>query len=217
MREGALRDDVPPAIYIPVTQRSTDALYVVVRGTLPSSMLTTLVRETDRSMDPNLPIAEVRTSTTSWQTVWRRSASRRRCWGRLPPGVAAGRRWAVQVISYSVAQRTQELGVRAALGARPSDLMRLVFRQGTGVLVAGLAAARSRRSVFRAHRQSAGGIGPRDPATFAVAGPCSRSWRSRQPLSPPYERLEATPPGVARGIGALVGVTAPDPCFGMCS
>ena len=43
------------------------------------------------------------------------------------------------VISYAVAQRTQELGVRAALGAQRADLMRLVLRQSVGFTAAGLA------------------------------------------------------------------------------
>jgi putative ABC transport system permease protein len=43
------------------------------------------------------------------------------------------------VLSYVVAQRTRELGIRAALGARPQDLIRLVLRQGMGTTIAGLA------------------------------------------------------------------------------
>jgi putative ABC transport system permease protein len=43
------------------------------------------------------------------------------------------------VLSYVVAQRTRELGIRAALGARPQDLLRLVLRQGLGTTIVGLA------------------------------------------------------------------------------
>jgi predicted permease len=172
MREGALRDDVPPAIYIPVTQRSSDALYVVVRGTLPSSMLTTLVRETVSSMDPNLPIAEVRTLDdilANGVATERVTASLLGTFAGLALLLAAVGLYGV--ISYSVAQRTQELGVRAALGAQQSHLMRLVFRQGTGVLLAGLAAGAVAAFGFSGLIASQlYGIGPRDPATFAVAG-----------------------------------------------
>src|SRR5688572_8912275 len=172
MREGALRDDVPPAIYIPVTQRSIDALCVVVRGTLPTSKLTAIVRETVSAMDPNLALAEVRTLDdilANGVATERVTASLVGMFAALALLLAAVGLYGV--ISYSVVQRTQELGVRAALGARQSDLMRLVFRQGTGVLIAGLAVgvvAAFGLSGFIARQLY--GIGPRDPATFVVAG-----------------------------------------------
>ncbi|HEV8385173.1 MAG TPA: FtsX-like permease family protein, partial [Candidatus Acidoferrales bacterium] len=43
------------------------------------------------------------------------------------------------VISYTVAQRSREMGVRLALGARPQEILRLVIRQGTAPVVAGIA------------------------------------------------------------------------------
>jgi ABC-type antimicrobial peptide transport system permease subunit len=172
MREGALRDDVPPAIYIPFTQRSIDALYVVVRGALPSPMLTTIVRETVRSMDPNLPLAEVRTIEdilANGVSTERVTASLLGTFAGLALLLAAVGLYGV--ISYSVAQRTQELGLRAALGARQFDLMKLVFRQGTGVLAAGLAVgALGAFGLSGLIASQLYGIGPRDPATFVVAG-----------------------------------------------
>ena len=172
MREGALRAEVPPAIYIPITQRSSDAMYVVIRGALPSPALTAILRETVRSMDANLPLAQVRTLDdimANGVATERVTASLLGTFAGLALLLAAVGLYGV--ISYSVAQRTQELGVRAALGARQSDLMRLVFRQGTGVLVAGLAVGAVVAFGFSGLIASQlYEIGPRDPATFAIAG-----------------------------------------------
>ena len=172
MREGALRDDIPPAMYIPFTQRSVDALYVVVRGAVPSPQLTTIVRETVGSMDPNIALAEVRTIDdilANGVATERVTASLLGTFAGLALLLAAVGLYGV--ISYSVAQRTQELGLRAALGARQSDLMALVFRQGTGVLVAGLVVgALGAFGLSGLIANQLYGVGPRDPATFAIAG-----------------------------------------------
>jgi putative ABC transport system permease protein len=74
------------------------------------------------------------------------------------------------VMSYAVSQSTRELGLRMALGARGSDLLRLIMSQGLlltmiGVLAGGLAAlALSRLLGYLLYR-----VSPRDPMTFAVA------------------------------------------------
>jgi putative ABC transport system permease protein len=71
------------------------------------------------------------------------------------------------VVSYSVAQRGRELAVRSALGATRRDIMRLVFRQGAVVTVAGVAAG---LLLAAALTRSVGallfGVTPYDPATF---------------------------------------------------
>ena len=73
------------------------------------------------------------------------------------------------VISYTAAQRTHEMGIRAALGASAGDLRKLIFREGMRLALIGLplgligtlAAARILSSMIY-------GIGPNDPLTIAV-------------------------------------------------
>lgn len=74
------------------------------------------------------------------------------------------------LLAYSVAQRTRELGVRAALGAQRRDLTRLVLGQGLGVTLAGLVAGLAGAAVFtRLLGSLLYGISALDPPTFAAA------------------------------------------------
>jgi putative ABC transport system permease protein len=73
------------------------------------------------------------------------------------------------VISYSVAQRTHELGIRLALGADRATILRLVLRQGLVLVSIGAAIGLAGSvAVLRALAGLMRGIAPRDPATLAV-------------------------------------------------
>jgi len=74
------------------------------------------------------------------------------------------------VLSYSVSQRRRELGVRAALGASPRDLVAIVVREGMTVAVAGLAAGLAGAAlVTRFMREALFGVQPLDAASFMAA------------------------------------------------
>jgi ABC-type antimicrobial peptide transport system permease subunit len=73
------------------------------------------------------------------------------------------------VLSYSVAQRTREIGVRAALGARPSDIIGLVVRQGVVVTLIGLAAGLgAATALVRYIGTMLYGVTTRDPLSYVL-------------------------------------------------
>jgi predicted lysophospholipase L1 biosynthesis ABC-type transport system permease subunit len=72
------------------------------------------------------------------------------------------------VIAYSVAQRTQEIGIRRALGARYADILRLVLRQGLILAIAGIVlGAAGGLALTRFLKSLLFGVSSTDPATFA--------------------------------------------------
>ncbi|MDB4909376.1 MAG: hypothetical protein JWO39_199 [Gemmatimonadetes bacterium] len=139
MREGPLNAPAIPAIYIPVAQRPSSAMFLVVRAAGDPASLVPSIRSVMRAVDSHLPLANIRTLD---EIVGADVASQRLTTSILAIFAALALLLAAVglygVISYSVLQRTQELGVRAALGARRKDLMRLVLSQSAGFTIAGI-------------------------------------------------------------------------------
>lgn len=72
------------------------------------------------------------------------------------------------VMAYNVAQRTQEVGVRMAIGAQPPDILRLVVRQGSALAALGIAVGLALAlAVSRFLAAFLYGVSPFDPLTFA--------------------------------------------------
>ncbi|HEX7121628.1 MAG TPA: FtsX-like permease family protein [Gemmatimonadaceae bacterium] len=98
------------------------------------------------------------------------------------------------VISYSVARRTRELGVRAALDARRGDLLGLVVRQGlylvgAGLVVGGVAAM----GLGAVMANQPYGVGPRDPATFVGVAVVTAVVATMATLVPGWRATRADP------------------------
>ena len=139
MREGPLNAPPAPAMYIPLAQRPSSAMYLVVRAKGDPHSVVTAIRSAMRAVDPRLPLSNIRTLD---EIVSADVASERLTTSVLAIFAALALLLAAVglygVISYSVLQRTQELGIRAALGARRNDLMRLVLSQSAGFTIAGI-------------------------------------------------------------------------------
>ncbi len=142
---------------------------LVVRGE-SARMLPPLLRAALREADPAIPLARVRTMAEVVST----SVAERRFQMALALAFACTALMLTAlgvygVVSYSVARRGSELGIRAALGAGASDLYRLAFREGMLPVAAGLAAGIA--AALAGGRLLASllfEVGARDPATIAA-------------------------------------------------
>jgi putative ABC transport system permease protein len=126
-------------IYQPYAQRPLPFGSLVIRSVVDPSSLASAARAAVQSLDGDLPVSSVETLN---DIVGENVAPRRLSVMLL--GSFAGLALVLAaigiygVMSYSVIQRTQELGVRIALGAQPGDILRLVMRSGMTLLLLGL-------------------------------------------------------------------------------
>jgi putative ABC transport system permease protein len=135
VRHEDLESKVPVAVYETESQSTFDSMYFGVRTTGSPESLISGVRSVIRNLDSELPLDAVGTVDTLVET----SLSQRR-FAMLLMAIFAGLAMALAmvgiygVLSYSVTQATQEIGIRLALGAQRGDVMRLVLRYG-GLLI----------------------------------------------------------------------------------
>jgi putative ABC transport system permease protein len=155
-------------IYVPYNQDWWRAMYLVIRTGSNPSQLTAGVRGEVSALDKTLPVFNVK--------PMERVISERMSPKRLATSMMAG--FALMalalagvgiyaVMSYTVSQRTHEIGIRMALGAHAGDIFKLVITQGLALtiigIVIGLAGA---YAVTRAMAQLLYGITSTDPLTF---------------------------------------------------
>ena len=140
VKNFGLEGKPPSEMYFPYRQRSSGYFSIVVRTTAEPASMAGLLRDTVLAIDKDQPIHNIRTMD---QLLVNSTAGRR--FMMIVMGLFAG----VALIlcatgiygltSYAVAQRTHEFGIRMALGAKVSNVLSLVLRQGGGLAVAGLA------------------------------------------------------------------------------
>jgi predicted permease len=149
VRHGGLDQEARPQMYIPYHQLLWSipdsagaiprSLTIVLRTTGDPAAITSAVRDAVKELDRDLPLAQVRTL----DEVFDRSVSTPRI-VMLLLGAFGGLALLLSAIgvygvtSYSVAQRTNEIGIRVALGARVRDVIRLIVWQGMRPAVVGL-------------------------------------------------------------------------------
>ena len=162
---AGLRDEIAPTAFIPL--KEGDAHFALKTAINPQTLLPG-VRKVVSDLDSNLPLFDVRTQTERIERLLfneRLLARLATLFGLLALVLACIGLYGL--LSYEVARRTREIGIRAALGAQNRDVLRLVGRQGLVLVALGIAfGIVAAMGVTRSLGSLLYGVQPSDPITF---------------------------------------------------
>jgi predicted permease len=175
VRSRVATDEFTSLIYLPVRADVTDGppphnVAYAVTTTLPPASIASAVRAAVAEADPDVPLGDVRALADLID-----SATAPTAFTLALVGLAAllslvlGTVGVYAVVAYSVSRRTPEIGVRMALGARASDVRRMVVRQGGAAVVVGAAAGLAGAfALTRLIESMLFGVSATDPLTYAA-------------------------------------------------
>ena len=170
IKSDGLDIDGVPHIYVSTYQDNGKRLSVVLRTSLPATQLEPQIRHEIQSIDPSLPVFGV----SSMNDVLDRSLASRRFSADLVGGFAGlavllSSIGIYGLLAYIVGQRSREIGIRMALGARRDDILRMFLRKGVALasvgIVAGVVFSASTASMMASLLY---GVRPHDPAVFLI-------------------------------------------------
>jgi predicted permease len=170
-REDGLRNASQPAVYLSSQQAMSTFLTLLVRSRMDPAGLIPQLKAVVRSVDPNLPVFNVRTlraqidgGLSNEQVLSFLST----LFSVLATALAAIGLYGI--VAYAVSQRTREIGVRVAIGAQRSDIRELFLRETLLVVAAGLVLGLALAFLATQGLKSLlYGVQPGDATTFAIA------------------------------------------------
>ena len=139
VRHRGLDDQPRPEMYVPQAQFNTMDMTLLVKTRAKPESLTQAITAEVRKLDPQLPVTDIKTLAQ-----YRADTVALPRFNLLVLSLFAGLALALTVIglygviAYSVTQRTNEIGVRMALGAQPLAILRMVLRQGMTLVFIGV-------------------------------------------------------------------------------
>ncbi len=158
-----------PQMYLPHRQSPWPEMTLVLRAGANVAGLASAARAQVRFMDAQLPVAKVMTMDQGLRDSVAQPRFRALLFGLFAAlALVLGAIGLYSVMAYSVTQRTNEIGIRMALGANAGDVMKMIIREGSSIIVLGLAVGLA--GAFGLTRLLASllfGVGVSDPLTFA--------------------------------------------------
>ena len=170
VKHEQLKDDFQPEMYIPAWHVPTQSMTLIVRGNAPPATLINSMRQAVQAIDRDQPIRRAQTL----QAAIDKTVAPLRFVAALI-ALFAGLALALAIIgiygvmSYIVAQRTQEIGIRMALGARHRDVLKLVMGHGVILTLAGIGLGLAcALALTRVMASLLFEVKPTDATTFAI-------------------------------------------------
>ena len=173
VKYAQIRDDVPPTGYFAYNQRKEIPPFMTfeVRSSLAPSTLLAAIEQTASGLDKSVPVVQVKTETQAVSEVLfleRTFATLSSAFGSLALLLAAIGLYGT--IGYTVAQRTNEIGIRMALGANRENIVLMVLREMLVVVAAGVTVGLPIAwFASRALQSQLFGLSPHDAVSISVA------------------------------------------------
>jgi predicted permease len=169
---GMITEDPTAFFYVPPAQNFISIQTLQLRTSAPPESLTASVRNEIRRIAPDMPIVETSTMQqmvegTNGLQLFRFAAFFAAAVGGL--GLLLAVMGVYGIVSFAAAQRTREIGIRMALGGTERDVLRLVLRQGVGMVIAGLLVGTlAALALTRVMARYLLDVSPSDPLTYAA-------------------------------------------------
>jgi predicted permease len=170
VKQYALDTDSRVALYLPHLQAPINSMSVAVRTTTDPHSLAAAVTREARMIDPNVPIYDVKS-----MEQWLSASLARRSFAMLSLGLFAmvaallASLGIYGVMSYAVAERTREIGIRMAMGAQTRNVLKLVIKQGMSLAGIGVGIGLVMAAIMtRVMANLLFGVKASDPLTYSV-------------------------------------------------
>ncbi len=168
---NSVRDTAPPTLYVPYTQSRLDYITFELRTAIDPRGTVAAVRNVVRKLDPALPVLNVMTETEQIELRFAQEkmfAQACTLFAGLALVIASVGLFAL--LSYNVARRRNEIGIRMAVGAKPNDIVSMILREALALVALGIVAgAAISVGAGRLLSSSLFNLNPYDPATIAAA------------------------------------------------